>query len=118
MHECSTGEHPTHDVYLADCPCRDLLDVIANKWSALIIGALAQQPMRFGELKDRLHGITAKVLTATLRRLESFDLVQREVFPEVPARVEYRLTQLGESAVGPLELVRSWAETAIDGISA
>jgi DNA-binding HxlR family transcriptional regulator len=118
MRECPTGSHPVHDVYLADCPCRDLLDVIANKWSALIIGALEDGPLRFKDLKARLGGITAKVLTNSLRRLEEYELVHREVFAEVPPRVEYDLTPLGRSAIGPLFAVRDWAESALDQVPA
>ena len=71
------------DVYSADCPCRDLLDVVANKWSALAIGALADGPVRFGVLQRQLEGVSPKVLTATLRRLEGFGLVHREMIPAV-----------------------------------
>lgn len=99
------------DVYSADCPCRELLDVVANKWSALAIGALDDGPVRFGALQRRLAGISPKVLTATLRRLEGFGLVHREVFPAVPARVEYSLTNAGREAVGPLAALREWADT-------
>ena len=111
---CTTGEHDTHDVFNANCPCRELLDVIANKWSALAIGALASHPLRFGELRTHLDGVTPKVLTATLRRLESFGLVHREVYAAVPLHVEYSLTQLGRSAVKPLAALRAWAEEALD----
>ena len=83
------------DVYSADCPCRDLLDVVANKWSALAIGALADGPVRFGALQRQLEGVSSKVLTATLRRLEGFGLVHREVIPAVPLHVEYTLTNAG-----------------------
>jgi DNA-binding HxlR family transcriptional regulator len=115
---CSTGLHATHDVYNPDCPCRDLLDLIANKWSALVIGALEPGPMRFGELRTRLSGVSSKVLTATLRRLEEAGLVEREVFAEVPPRVEYTLSDLGQSAAGPLAALRVWAEGALDRASA
>jgi DNA-binding HxlR family transcriptional regulator len=116
-HACATGAHDTHDVYSAHCPCRDLLDLIGNKWSALAIGALEDGPRRFGELKARLGGVTPKVLTATLRRLEAAGLVDREVFPEVPLRVEYSLTDLGGSAAGPLRDLRAWAERSLDGVA-
>lgn len=115
---CKTGLHDTHDVFNAHCPCRDLLDVIANKWSALAIGALARRPLRFGEIRSRLDGVTPKVLTATLRRLEAFGLVRREVFAEVPLHVEYSLTPLGRSAVKPLAALRTWAEQSLDDLPA
>ena len=88
-------------VYSADCPCRALLDVVANKWAALAIGALA----------ERLQGISPKVLTATLRRLEDFGLVDRMVIPAVPLHVEYSLTEAGRSAVRPMFMLRDWAES-------
>lgn len=101
----STQRH-RGDVYSSQCPCRDLLDVVANKWSALAIGALAEGPLRFGELQRRLQGISPKVLTATLRRLEDHGLVHREVIPEVPLHVEYSLTEVGRSAVEPVFALR------------
>ncbi|WP_454131975.1 winged helix-turn-helix transcriptional regulator [Microbacterium lacticum] len=99
------------DVYSADCPCRDLLDVVATKWAALAIGALADGTLRFGELQRRLQGVSPKVLTATLRRLEDFGLVHREVIPAVPLHVEYSLTDVGRSAVEPVFALREWAES-------
>lgn len=99
------------DAYSADCPCRDLLDVVANKWAALAIGALADGPVRFGVLQRQLSGVSPKVLTATLRRLERFGLVHREVIPAVPLHVEYSLTEAGRSALGPVFALREWAES-------
>lgn len=99
------------DVYSAECPCRDLLDVVANKWAALVIGALAEGPQRFGVLQKRLQGVSPKVLTSTLRRLEGFGLIDREVFPSVPLHVEYSLTEAGQSALGPVFALREWAES-------
>lgn len=99
------------NVYSAVCPCRDLMDVVASKWAALAIGALAQDPLRFGALLRQLEGVSPKVLTATLRRLEDFGLIERKVYPEVPARVEYSLTELGRSALGPVTAMREWAES-------
>ncbi|SER77602.1 DNA-binding transcriptional regulator, HxlR family [Propionibacterium cyclohexanicum] len=98
------------DVYSSSCPCRELLDVVAGKWSALAIGALADGPRRFGELERLLAGISPKVLTSTLRRLEDHGLVVRQVIPEVPLHVEYSLSDLGHSAVGPIAALRTWAE--------
>ncbi|GAA4194523.1 hypothetical protein GCM10022288_30120 [Gryllotalpicola kribbensis] len=99
------------DVYSADCPCRDLLDVVANKWAALAIGALADGPVRFGELQRRLAGVSPKVLTATLRRLEAFGLIDRTVLPAVPLHVECELTDVGYSALGPVFALRQWADS-------
>ncbi|GHF82874.1 winged helix-turn-helix transcriptional regulator [Streptomyces thermodiastaticus] len=101
-------------VYLAACPCREMLDLLANKWSALTLGALEDGPQRFGALRARLQGVSPKVLTQTLRRLEEHGLVHREVFAEVPPRVEYSLTELGADACVPLAHLRSWVEQNID----
>ncbi|AUG82056.1 transcriptional regulator [Kitasatospora sp. MMS16-BH015] len=112
---CLNGEHEHHDVYAALCPCRPLLDLLANKWSALAIGALEEGPQRFGELQRRLQGVSPKVLTQTLRRLEEAGLLDRTVYPAVPLHVEYALTPLGESAAVPLNALRSWVELNLDG---
>jgi DNA-binding HxlR family transcriptional regulator len=111
--QTATGCADPHrgDVYSADCPCRALLDVVANKWAALAIMALADGPLRFGEVQRRLQGVSPKVLTATLRRLEGIGLAHREVFPAVPLRVEYSLTDIGQSAVEPMLMLREWAES-------
>ncbi|MDG6100806.1 winged helix-turn-helix transcriptional regulator [Dactylosporangium aurantiacum] len=101
------------DVYAACCPCRDMLDLLANKWSALALGALEDGPQRFGSLRGRLQGISPKVLTVTLRKLEEHGLVTREVFAEVPLRVEYALTPLGRDACAPLAHLRTWVESNI-----
>jgi DNA-binding HxlR family transcriptional regulator len=113
---CSTGRHADHNVYSAQCPCRAMLDLLANKWSALAIGALEAGPLRFGELLRRLQGVSPKVLTATLRRLEAFGFLDRTVYPAVPLHVEYSLTDLGHSAAVPLGLLRTWVEENIDDI--
>lgn len=111
-----TVHAPDHgDVYSDLCPCRGLLDLIANKWSALAIGALEPGPMRFGDLRRTLRGVTPKVLTATLRRLEQAELVTRTVLPEVPLHVEYQLTPLGRSAAVPLAAMRDWAVANLAG---
>lgn len=109
---CSAGT--PHDVYDAQCPCRGVLDLLADKWSALVIGALEARPLRFGELKKRLDGVSPKVLTATLRRLEERGLLDRAVFAEVPVRVEYSLTPLGRDAGRPLRELRDWVESNIE----
>ncbi len=111
---CTTGQHTHHDVYAAQCPCRAMLDLLANKWSALAIGALEDGPRRFGELQRCLRGVSPKVLTQTLRRLEQAGLVDRTIYPSVPLHVEYALTDLGHSAAVPLRLLRTWVEENID----
>nr|WP_221374305.1 helix-turn-helix domain-containing protein [Actinoplanes polyasparticus] len=103
-----------HDVYDGSCPCRQVLDLLANKWSALALGALENGPHRFGVLRERLDGISPKVLTATLRRLEEQGLVDRTVFPSVPLHVEYSLTALGRDACAPLAALREWVVANIE----
>nr|WP_231134851.1 helix-turn-helix domain-containing protein [Motilibacter deserti] len=102
------------DVYAANCPCRSVLDLLADKWSALALGALEDGPQRFGAVKRRLDGVSPKVLTAVLRRLEDAGLVDRVVYPAVPLHVEYSLTPLGADACKPLAALRSWVEDNID----
>lgn len=109
------GECERNDVYSAMCPCRDMLDLLANKWSALAIGALEDGPQRNGQLKRRLSGISPKILSQTLKRLEDHGLVTRTVFPAVPAHVEYELTELGHGAAGPLQHLRDWVEENVGG---
>jgi DNA-binding HxlR family transcriptional regulator len=106
------------DAYLAACPCRELLDLLANKWSALALGALEDGPRRFGALRAKLDGISPKMLTQTLRRLEELGLVDRVVYPAVPLHVEYSLTPLGRDACVPLGALRRWVEANVDRIPA
>lgn len=113
---CTTGRHADHDVYAAQCPCREVLDLLANKWAALAIGALETGPQRFGVLQRRLQGVSPKVLTNTLRRLEDHGFVDRTVYPAVPLHVEYTLTQLGHGVAEPLGQVRAWVENNLDDI--
>ncbi|PJE94826.1 hypothetical protein CUT44_26765 [Streptomyces carminius] len=102
------------DVYAAQCPCRSVLDLLADKWSALVLGALEDGPLRFGALRRRLEGISPKVLTAVLRRLEDHELITRTVYPAVPLHVEYALTALGRDACVPLAALRRWVEENIE----
>ncbi|MCH6471739.1 winged helix-turn-helix transcriptional regulator [Sinomonas terrae] len=93
------------------CPSRVVLQRIGDKWTPLIVQALKNGALRFTELRVAVGGITPKVLTQTLRTLERDGLVLRTVFAEVPVRVEYRLTPLGESLLDPLDAIREWAES-------
>lgn len=93
-----------------DCTVRQILDRIADKWSLLVIALLAEKTMRFGELLREIDGISKKMLTVTLRNLERDGLIHREMFPEIPPRVEYRLTPLGGTLLGTIESLVSWVE--------
>lgn len=115
---CPIGKHDKHDVYAAMCPCRGVLDLLAHKWSVLAIGAMEAGPLRFGELQRRLEGVSPKVLTSTLRRLEEAGFLSRTIYPAVPLHVEYALTELGHSVAEPLAALRSWVEDNLDRIAA
>ena len=104
------------DAYLAACPSRQILDVLANKWTMLVMGALSGGPMRFGELRRRLDGITQKMLTQTLRTLERDGLVTRTVYPTIPPKVEYAATELGESVTALMHAIRVWSEENINAV--
>lgn len=93
-----------------DCrPVGEILNQIGGKWTVLIITRLAGGPMRFGELKRMIGGISQKMLTATLRDLERDGFVNRTVTPSIPPRVDYELTELGRDLQGPLEAISQWA---------
>jgi DNA-binding HxlR family transcriptional regulator len=98
------------DVMNEQCPSRKVLDRIADKWTALIIYALAERKHRYTELQHRIGGISQKMLTQTLRSLEHDGLVERKVYPVVPPMVEYSLTPLGRPLIEPLRAIRAWAE--------
>ncbi len=106
------------DVYSAKCPTRQVLDHIAGKWTVLIVDALAEGTMRYTDLHQRIEGISQKMLTQTLRRLETDGFVVRTVHPTVPPRVEYTLTDLGHSLRVPIAGLREWIETNINRIEA
>jgi DNA-binding HxlR family transcriptional regulator len=91
------------------CPVRNVLDQLGDKWSVLIIGALAHRPYRFGELKREIPDISQRMLTQTLRDLQSDGLIEREVFPTTPPSVEYRLSPMGKSFLVPLSAMVDWA---------
>ncbi len=95
-----------------------MLDLLANKWSALALGALEEGPQRFGAIRARLQGISPKVLTNTLRQLEQHGLIDRTVLPAVPLHVEYSLTGLGRDACEPLAHLRTWVEGNIHRFTA
>lgn len=107
------------DAYCAGCACRDILDLIGSKWSVLIIGRLQQRTMRFGQLRRAIPGITQKMLTETLRRLEQDGLVNRRVIGSArPPQVEYSLTPLGRTIIEPLEAIRLWSEENLPKVRA
>ena len=99
------------NLYLDGCPCREVLDLIGSRWSVLVIGQLESSSARFGELGRAVPGISQKMLTRTLRRLEEDGLIHREVLAHMrPPRVEYSLTDLGHTITEPLAAIRDWTE--------
>ena len=93
-----------------DIELRQVLALIADKWTALVIYALARGTMRYGQLQRDIQGVSQRMLTRTLRALEQDGLVERKVYPAVPPMVEYSLTPLGETLVEPLTTICRWAQ--------
>lgn len=92
------------------CPVATTVALIGSKWKLLIIRNLLARPWRFNELKKALEGISQKVLTDSLRSMEADGIITRTVYPEVPPRVEYALTELGESLKPILDSMWAWGE--------
>jgi DNA-binding HxlR family transcriptional regulator len=105
------------DLFDPDCPTRLILDRIGDKWTVLAVLLLSDGPLRFTQLRDGIGRVAPKVLTQTLRRLERDGLVTREVFAEVPPRVVYTLTPMGESLIVPIRAVSDWAEKHVPAIA-
>lgn len=96
------------------CPMKLANDLVSGKWKILILWYLREQPRRFGELNRLLPAVSRGVLTQQLKQLESDKLVHREVFNEVPLKVVYSLTELGESFSKVLDVMQEWGEFYID----
>ncbi|MEV2241970.1 helix-turn-helix domain-containing protein [Micromonospora sp. NPDC049891] len=102
LEPCGQADHP-------DCGIRDVLDRIGDKWSVLVIVELASGPRRFRQLQRAIDGISQRMLTLTVRRLERDGLVRRTVYPTVPAWVDYRLTQTGASLTHLVKALADWS---------
>lgn len=101
----------------ADCGIvRETLSQLGDKWTLLVVLGLSQGPLRFNALQRAVVGISHRMLTVTVRKLERDGLVERAVFPEVPLRIEYRLTPLGASFIEPVMAVANWAIAAFPQI--
>ncbi len=93
-----------------ECPAvREVLNRIGDKWSVLVVVLLGHETRRFSELRRMIEGISQRMLTLTLKGLERDGLVTRTVYPTIPPRVEYRLTQLGRSLLTPIKGLETWA---------
>lgn len=102
-----------------NCPIRNVLSRVGDKWSMLILFTLENHPtIRFKELQRNIPDISQKMLTATLKALEADGLINREVFPEVPPRVEYALTEKGKSLLPLLDNLLTWASNNMEDIIA
>ncbi len=96
---------------LPECPVATTVQLIGNKWKLLIIRNLLDRPQRFTELKNGVPGISQKVLTDNLRAMESDGIVSREVFAEVPPRVIYSLTDIGQSLLPIIDAMADWGNS-------
>ncbi len=104
------------NAYATRCPTRLVLDRIADKWAVLVLGLLANGPVRFNRLRRQIEGISQKMLSQTLKSLERDGLVSRKVTPTVPVTVEYSITPLGETLSATVDGLRTWAETHIEKV--
>ncbi len=100
----------TKEELIPECPVATTVQLIGNKWKLLIIRNLLERPWRFNELHRDLDGISQKVLTDSLRSMEADGIITRTVYPEVPPRVEYSLSELGRSLRPVLDAMKSWGE--------
>jgi DNA-binding HxlR family transcriptional regulator len=103
-----------YDVFLADCPARTTLRLVADTWSVVVVFALGERPRRYSELQERIGGISKKMLTQTLRKLQRNGLVEHRRIRSAPPGVEYRLTELGTTLLDPVRSLSRWAEQHAD----
>ncbi|NDU76830.1 transcriptional regulator [Actinomadura sp. DSM 109109] len=102
--------------YIADCRTRLGLDLLSGTWTGVVVWTLRNGPLRPGEMRERIGGISQKVLTSTLRRLERDGLVARRRYAEAPPRVEYELTAPGRGLLDPLAALGRWTERYADEV--
>ena len=102
-----------YDIYEENCPTRQVLDRLADKWALLILDRVKHEPMRFNHLKRDIKGISQKALSQTLRKLERDGLVSRTVNPTLPVTVEYALTPLGETMRPVISALKSWGDAHV-----
>lgn len=108
--------HPEYYKELG-CPVEATLEVLSGKWKGLILYQLRADSKRFNELKRLIPGITQRMLTKQLKELEIDQIISREIFPEVPVRVEYSLTKFGKDLFPSLEALQAWGEKYIERMS-
>ena len=106
------------DAYAADCPTRQILDRVGDKWAVLILLLLRQQPIRFNQLRRSIAGISQKMLSQVLKSLERDGLIRRRAIATVPVTVEYSITPLGLTLAAAVDPLRDWAETHLKEVLA
>lgn len=116
--DLDVADNRAPNVYAEACPSRAILQLIADKWTLLILPALRRGPKRNGDLMRLIEGVSQKMLTQTLRQLERNGLVSRIDYGEIPPRVEYALTELGGSLAEAMRKLDGWAETHIPHVLA
>lgn len=109
-------DRPASSTLSASCPSRQLLDLIADKWTTLILYMLSLKTQRYSELQHGIEGISKKMLTQVLRDLESSGLITRKVYAVVPPMVEYNLTPLGATLIPLLSAIKEWAELHMEEV--
>jgi DNA-binding HxlR family transcriptional regulator len=110
--------HLPPDAFLKICPSRDILARVGQKWTILVMVALRDQPLRFGDIRRQIQGVSDKMLTQTLRAMERDGLVHRTVFDERLTRVEYALSPLARSVLPIVAELKKWAEYSLERIEA
>lgn len=111
-------QYKEFSILSAACPSRNVLEGISDKWSILVITLLLNKAYRFGELKRTIGGISPKMLTQTLQKLEKYGLINRQSFPVLPLKVEYTLTPLGQELCTILNTLTIWTEKNMPSIIA
>ncbi|MEV3979505.1 helix-turn-helix domain-containing protein [Nonomuraea sp. NPDC049758] len=112
------GSDGAADLRRADSLAREIFTDVANKWAFLIIEAIGEGTLRFGELRDEVEGISHKMLTQNLRMLERNGLVERTVYPTMPPRVEYTLTEPGRALRATVDAMCAWTQAHLGDIEA
>lgn len=102
----------------SDCEWREVMDLIADKWSMMILQTLCHKQLRYSEVHRRVEGISQKMLTSTLRQLERDGIVKRTVYPVIPPKVEYELTPLGYSVFDIIDALRGWSINHLQEVQA
>jgi DNA-binding HxlR family transcriptional regulator len=113
-----TGSPEDADLRRADSLAREIFSDVANKWAFLIIEALGERTLRFSELRNDVEGVSHKMLTQNLRMLERYGLVERTVYPTVPPRVEYTLTEPGQALRATVDGMCGWTHRYLGHIEA